>query len=174
MRLSKLNLPFIYHRQLIFFRAAKLEELAGYKIAIEASWYLQNLLDTPPAKEPLLSALGGLPFWLKAEIEEDLDQWKKYNVTPLFIFDGLSIVGKEEMVLRTAKDGARRSEEAWGLYNVAKTPEQTKDAVTAFGNSGMPVGNLTQSSGFLTNDLKGQFRREISIDSFKRFSMSEV
>src|SRR5436305_4405545 len=90
----------------------------------------------PPSKEPLLSALGGLPYWLKAEIEEDLDQWKKFNLTPLFIFDGLSIVGKEEMALRLAKEGARRSEEAWALYNVAKSAEQTKDTVTAFGNSG--------------------------------------
>jgi hypothetical protein len=96
----------------------------------------------PPSKEPLLSALGGLPYWLKAEIEEDLDQWKKSNLTPLFIFDGLSIVGKEEMALRFAKEGARRSEEAWALYNVAKTAEQTKDAVTAFGNSGMYLGVL--------------------------------
>lgn len=158
----------------MFVRAAKLEELAGYKIAIEASWYLQNLLDTPPAKEPLLSALGGLPFWLKAEIEEDLDQWKKYNVTPLFIFDGLSIVGKEEMALRTAKDGARRSEEAWALYNVAKTLEQTKDAVTAFGNSGMVVEWRTQSSRFFTDDLKAQFKLGIFTDSSKRFSTNEV
>ena len=41
------------------------------------------------------------------------------------------------MSLRAAKDAARRSEEAWALYNVAKSPEQTKDAVTAFGNSGL-------------------------------------
>jgi hypothetical protein len=95
-------------------------------------------------------------------------------VTPLFIFDGLSIVGKEEMALRIAKDGARRSEEAWALYNVAKTPEQTKDAVTAFGNSGMSVEGLTQSFGFSTNDLKERFKRGISIDSSKRFSMNGV
>ena len=105
-------------------------------IAVEASWYLQNLLDIPPSKEPLLSALGGLPYWLKGEIGEDLDQWKKYNITPLFIFDGLSIVGKEEMAMRSAKEGAQRSEHAWELYNRAKSAEETKDAVTAFGNSG--------------------------------------
>lgn len=117
------------------YRAARLEEVKGYTIAIEATWYLNGLLDTPPVKEPLLSALGGLPYWLSVEIEDDLDQWERHGLTPLFIFDGISIIGKEEMSLRAAKDAARRSDAAWALYRNAVSKEQTTEAVTAFGNS---------------------------------------
>ncbi len=113
-----------------------MDEIKGYTIAIEATWYLNGLLNTPPSKEPLLSALGGLPFWLKVEIEDDLDQWEKCELTPLFVFDGISMIGKEEMSLRAAKDAARRNDAAWALYCNAVSKEQTTEAVTAFGNSG--------------------------------------
>jgi hypothetical protein len=110
--------------------------LKDYTIAVEATWYLQNLLDAKPVKEPLLSAHGGQPLWLKNEIQDDLDLWERHGLTPLFIFDGLPIVGKEEMSLRVAKEAAIRSEHAWNLYAPAKTQEQTTAAVNAFGNTG--------------------------------------
>jgi hypothetical protein len=115
-----------------FYRASRLDDLKGYVIAIEAIWYFQNLLDTPPSKEPLLSALGGLPLALKSHIEADLDQWERAGLIPYFIFDGLSIIGEEEMSIRTAKESGDRILEAWRLY----CNNQATDAVSAFGNSG--------------------------------------
>jgi hypothetical protein len=90
-----------------------------------------------------LSALGGLPYSLKGEIEGDLDNWKKNGLTPLFVFDGLYIVGQEDMALRQAKEATRRSDSAWNQYRNAKTPEESNNAVTAFGNLG--IGSLNRS-----------------------------
>jgi hypothetical protein len=86
--------------------------------------------------EPLLSALGGLPYGLKSEIEADLDHWKKHGVTPMFVFDGLYIIGQEDMALRIAKEASRRSDKAWESYRDAKTEQQLKDAVKGFGELG--------------------------------------
>ena len=86
--------------------------------------------------EPLLSALGGLPYGLRSEIEADLDNWKTHGVTPMFVFDGLYIIGQEDMALRIAKEATRRSDKAWESYRNAKTEQQLKDAVKGFGELG--------------------------------------
>jgi hypothetical protein len=83
-----------------------------------------------------LSALGGLPYCLKGEIEGDLDNWKKYGLTPLFVFDGLYIVGQEDMALRQAKEATRRSDSAWHQYRNANSKEESNNAVMAFGALG--------------------------------------
>lgn len=116
------------------YRASRLEEINGFTIAVEATWYLQHLLDV--FEEPLLPALGGLPYSLKGEIEADLDNWKKHGITPLFVFDGLYIIGQEDMDLRQAKEATRNSDSAWNAYSNAKTPDESSNAVTAFGNLG--------------------------------------
>jgi hypothetical protein len=115
-----------------FDSASRLDDLKGYVVAIEATWYFQNLLDTPPSKEPLLPALGGLPLALKSHIEADLNQWEKAGLIPYFIFDGLSIIGEEDISMKAAKESGDRILEAWRLY----CNNQATDAVSAFGNSG--------------------------------------
>jgi hypothetical protein len=86
--------------------------------------------------EPLLSALGGLPYGLRSEIEADLDNWKMNGITPFFVFDGLYIIGQEDMALRIAKEATRRSDKAWESYQNAQTEQQLKDAVKGFGELG--------------------------------------
>jgi hypothetical protein len=51
---------------------------------------------------------------------------------PLFVFDGQSIVGKEETALRQAKTALTKTAKAWDLYNKNSPGE----AVIAFGTSG--------------------------------------
>jgi hypothetical protein len=97
--------------------------------------------------EPLLSALGGLPYGLRSEIDADLENWKTYGVTPMFVFDGLYIIGQEDMALRIAKEASRRSDKAWESYQNAKTEQQLKDAVKGFGELG--IYPRTTTSTFL-------------------------
>ena len=113
---------------------ARIEDIKGYTVAVEATWYLQRMLEVH--SEPLLSALGGLPYGLSCEIEADLDNWKAHGVTPMFVFDGLYIIGQEDMALRIAKEASRRSDKAWESYQNAKTEQQLKDAVKGFGELG--------------------------------------
>jgi hypothetical protein len=107
-----------------------LAPLKGYTVAVEARWYLQNLLDSS-AKEPLVSALGGLPFALKSHFEADLEKWKTAGITPLFVFEGLSLFGEDDISIRVAKEASTSMQEGWELY-AASDPNR---AVTAFGSS---------------------------------------
>ena len=100
-------------------------------IAVEATYYLQHMIDHPPTNEPLLAALGGDPIALKHNIELELDLWKDNNITPLFVFDGQSPVGKEDLLLQASKASLSQTQKAWELY----ADNHPEDAVKTFGQS---------------------------------------
>jgi hypothetical protein len=107
-------------------------DLQNAKIGVEATYYLQHMIDEPPAHEPLLAALGGDPIALKRNIENELDLWKENGITPLFVFEGQSTVGKEEMAWHSAKTALVKTQKAWELY----AENHPEDAVKTFGRSG--------------------------------------
>ena len=102
-------------------------------IGVEATYYLQRMIDEPPAHEPLLAALGGDPIGLKEHIQNELDQWKENNMRPVFIFEGQSVVGKDNIALLKAREALVKTQSAWDLY----AENHPGDAVKKFGASGM-------------------------------------
>ena len=90
------------------------------------------MIEEAPAHEPLLAALGGSPIALRQHIEEDLDRWKQNDLTPLFVFDGQSVVGKDSVALRSARAALGKTQNAWELY----ADNHPSDAVKTFGSSG--------------------------------------
>jgi hypothetical protein len=100
------------------------------------------MIEEPPAHEPLLAALGGEPIALRHYIRAELDRWKENGMRPLFVFDGQSIVGKDNMTLRNAKAALSRTQKAWELY----ADNQPSEAVKSFGASGMFPRLLEESS----------------------------
>jgi len=108
-----------------------LADLKHGVIGVEATSYLQRMINEL-AHEPLVVALGGIPFGLKKQIEVELDRWKDYNITPLFVFDGQSIVGKNEITMRDSKLALSKTQKAWDIY----AEGQPAQAVTAFGAAG--------------------------------------
>lgn len=119
------------------------------------------MLDDTPTNEPLLAALGGDPIALKAHIESDLDRWKENKIRPLFVFDGQSVVGKDEMALRQARVALTKTQKAWDMYS----KNQPEEAVRAFGAAGklniLPTRCHTKGGQVL-------FAHMISIDSYRR------
>lgn len=109
-----------------------LSDMQNAHIGVEAVYYLQRMIDNAPAHEPLLAAIGGEPLALRHHIENELDLWKSNNITPLFVFEGQSTVGKEEVALRKARQSLQRTEKAWEIY----TDNQPNEAVKRFGKSG--------------------------------------
>jgi hypothetical protein len=105
-----------------------LAELEDCSIAIDATYWLSQVLDSPTGSEPLLPALGGLTG-LEAHINEELDQWEKHRMIPFFIFDGQSLTGQDEVTLRRGQAAAQKTNEAWELYFDSKATE----AVDTFG-----------------------------------------
>lgn len=108
------------------------KDMQNAHIGLEAVYYLQCLIDSPPAHEPLLAALGGDPIALKKNIEAELDLWKSNGMTPVFVFEGQATVGKEEVALQKAKAGLVQTQKAWDLY----AENQPEAAVLKFGASG--------------------------------------
>ncbi|KAL6875508.1 PIN domain-like protein [Trichoderma longibrachiatum] len=106
----------------------EIAELEDCSIAVDASYYLSLLLDTEPAHEPLLPALGGLTG-IQVHIRQNLDLWDKFGITPFFIFNGQSIVGQDEVTLRRGRAANQKTDEAWGLYSQT----EAEQAVAAFG-----------------------------------------
>ncbi|KAI1262529.1 PIN domain-like protein [Xylariaceae sp. FL1019] len=106
-----------------------ISELEDTTIAVDASYYLQTFMQNPPYQEPLLPALGGLTG-IHSHIETDLDNWKEHKVTPFFIFDGLCVVGYDEVAVQRAKEAVKGTDQAWELYFASHANE----AVAAFGS----------------------------------------
>ncbi|XWX02034.1 hypothetical protein V2A60_010066 [Cordyceps javanica] len=105
-----------------------LSELDDCSLGVDATYYLGHILDTTPAHEPLLSALGGLTG-ITTHINQNLDLWKKHNITPFFIFDGQSITGQDEVSLKRGRAANSKTDEAWNLYSQSSAEQ----AVNTFG-----------------------------------------
>ncbi|EFY87968.1 XPG I-region protein [Metarhizium acridum CQMa 102] len=110
------------------FSSVDLSELEDCSIAVDATYYLSQLLDTSPAHEPLLSALGGLTG-IQTHINENLDLWNKNRIVPFFIFDGQSIPGQDEVGLKRRRAANKKTDEAWDLYSRS----EAEKAVSTFG-----------------------------------------
>ncbi|OAA39953.1 XPG I-region protein [Metarhizium rileyi] len=107
---------------------ADLSELEDCSIAVDATYYLSQLLDNAPAHEPLLSALGGLTG-IQTHINENLDLWENSRILPFFIFDGQSITGQDEVGLKRRRAANKKTDEAWDLYSRSEADQ----AVATFG-----------------------------------------
>ena len=113
-------------------------------LGIDASHYLRQLYLRDSIKQSLSSALGGIPFALKAEVEKDLARFAKLGTRLQVVFDGLDL---HHINLRDDKSmkgdtfvGKRRAAwDAWtklaekGRYADAKDREElAKQAHEAF------------------------------------------
>lgn len=110
---------------------SQLKQLANATVAIEAEQYLERLMNVLPTKEPLLSAIGGLPFALRNTVVNHVDIWRTHSITPFFVFSGIDGYKQDDPVA-TAEEGERMNEDAWKLYESG----QPQEAVNTFGRSG--------------------------------------
>ncbi|KAK1760826.1 nuclease-like protein [Echria macrotheca] len=104
-----------------------LSDLDGCAIAVDASYYLQQIIDAPPC-EPLVTALGGLTG-IEARLEDELENWTRHRITPFFIFDGQPVTGQDEVTSARLKSEIERGDQAWHTYFNNKAIE----AVEQFG-----------------------------------------
>jgi hypothetical protein len=103
-------------------------ELNERRLGIEAEDFIANILTTAPTKEPLLPALGGLPFALEDTITHHVDVLRRHGCQPYFIFNGVTSNGQEER-LQASTSATKNIANAWELYG-ASQPER---AVAEFG-----------------------------------------
>jgi hypothetical protein len=117
-----------------------LSTLRDTVIGIDASHYIHQHLHHHSTREPLLIALGGFPFALKANIERELHALKGLGIGCVFVFDGLEFGRREPQSQARAEQG-RAFEQAWELYD----QQQADQVVDAFSNAGTLVIPLRRS-----------------------------
>lgn len=111
-----------------------IDQLKGKRLIVEAENFLDILLTSQPTREPLLPALGGLPFALKKHLDAHLANFEEAGITPTFVFNGLEYACQDRnSVSRESRTAAQSLNEAWSLYSQSKAD----DAVAEFGKSCM-------------------------------------
>jgi len=103
-------------------RRNDLAELKGTRLAIDGHNWAKGLL----FNEPYHMAMGGIPLSLHVVVDEALEKLAKYDIKPLFVFNGIKLPPAPPMnsdgksvntgVQTMGQDQYRRREEAWRLY----------------------------------------------------------
>lgn len=107
------------------------EQFEHTRIAIDAEDYLHALL-TSSTREPLLPALGGLPFGLQKCVDDDIQAFSDADIEVIFVFNGLDVAAKDRQgVSREVAKASKVLDEAWAIYDQGRGD----DAVAAFGKA---------------------------------------
>ena len=115
----------------VAYHTSDIAELRDHSIGIDAEEYLAGLLVTN-SREPLLPALGGLPFSLKQRVDEDLARFREAGIKANFVFNGLDLACRDRAsILRGSARATETLESAWRIYDAGKGDE----AVSAFGRA---------------------------------------
>ncbi|KAJ9455156.1 viral life cyclerelated protein [Diplonema papillatum] len=103
-------------------RSASLEKLRGTRIAIDAHNWMKVL--TPKINEPYQAVMGGVPLTMGKAISTELDRFKKANITPIFVFNGLPMIltqSPQQLVQNPfLLEIYEKREQAWAAYHDGK------------------------------------------------------
>lgn len=105
-----------------------LDQLRNHRLGVEAEDYINVLVSNSPTREPLLIALGGLPFSLEETVKKHLSILEQNGIQPYFIFNGLNLNGQDDKV-QAMLTALKSIASAWNLYGAS----QPNDAVVEFG-----------------------------------------
>lgn len=106
-----------------------LSVLSDSRLGIDASYYLTQLTENPPSREPLLAATGGLPLALTQRIESDLRALEKLRIKPVFVFPGLlpnRRPHKNQQQQIEQNEAMKDRREAWAKYESGQEEAATK------------------------------------------------
>ncbi|KAF8625513.1 hypothetical protein AX17_006825 [Amanita inopinata Kibby_2008] len=116
---------FLHERKSL--QTLSLSTLCDSRLGIDASYYLQNLLDHPTSREPLLAATGGLPLGLVQRIESDLRNLERLHIKPVFVFPGLAPNKRWKPQNQSEiSEACRDRREAWAKYEEGHEDAATK------------------------------------------------
>uniref|UniRef100_A0A7S2BM54 XPG N-terminal domain-containing protein n=1 Tax=Alexandrium andersonii TaxID=327968 RepID=A0A7S2BM54_9DINO len=65
----------------------KLERLKGVRVGVDAVFWLRSI---QALKDPFADALGGIPPGIFGFVDKELESFKRYDITPLFVFQGVA------------------------------------------------------------------------------------
>jgi len=88
-------------------RREKMQMLYGQRVGIDAVYWLRSI---QALKDPFADALGGVPPGIFGFVDKELDQFRKWNITPIFIFQGM-VPGPQHSMFVNRMD--HHMEQAW-------------------------------------------------------------
>mmetsp|Transcript_48798 Transcript_48798/g.86922 ORF Transcript_48798/g.86922 Transcript_48798/m.86922 type:complete len:843 (-) Transcript_48798:1336-3864(-) len=140
-------------------RRTDLAELKGARLAIDA----QNWVKLLQFNEPYHMAMGGIPLSLETVVDEEIEKLTRYDITPLFVFDGIKLPPPPQMnpdskplnsgVQTQGLEQYRSREEAWRLYQKNDYPAAKREFREA--------GSGVNSTGFIEGVIKCFRKRNI-------------
>mmetsp|Transcript_31504 Transcript_31504/g.67655 ORF Transcript_31504/g.67655 Transcript_31504/m.67655 type:complete len:752 (-) Transcript_31504:127-2382(-) len=65
----------------------RLDKLKGARIGVDAVFWLRSIQQL---KDPFADALGGIPPGMFGQVDKELESFKKYDIRPLFVFQGIA------------------------------------------------------------------------------------
>jgi len=65
----------------------KLDRLKGARVGVDAVFWLRSI---QALKDPFADALGGIPPGIFGFVDKELEAFKKHDITPLFVFQGVA------------------------------------------------------------------------------------
>lgn len=127
MRSPATHLPTDYLHERKHLQTLQLNVLSESRLGIDAAYYLQQVLESPTSKEPLLAATGGLPLALAQRIESDLRVLEKLHIKPVFVFPGLLPNKKWRQNQHFEHtEACRDRRDAWAKYEAGQEEAATK------------------------------------------------
>ncbi|KAI5985914.1 XPG I-region protein, partial [Pisolithus orientalis] len=104
-----------------------LNALADTRLGIDAHYYLKQLAENPPSREPLLAATGGLPLALTTRIETDLRTLEKLRIKPVFVFPGLLPAKRWRQQHHVDwEEACKARRDAWSKYEAGQEEAASK------------------------------------------------
>jgi hypothetical protein len=85
----------------------KLEKLRGVRVGIDAVYWLRSI---QALKDPFADALGGVPPGIFGFVDKELEAFRKTDITPFFIFQGIA-PGPQHSMFISRMD--QQMENAW-------------------------------------------------------------
>jgi hypothetical protein len=104
-------------------------QVTDAKVAFDAEDYLNSFLTGGHATyEPLVPALGGIPFTLNSHIDTLLSELHNAGIKPLFIFPGGRAMSRDRLTTsRDSQHAVTILNQAWNIYNSGRGEEAVKE-----------------------------------------------
>lgn len=98
----------------------KMDNLRKLKVGVDAVFWLRSI---QALKDPFADALGGIPPGIFGFVDKELELFKRHDITPMFIFQGVA-PGPQHSMFVTRMD--QQTEQAWTHLGKGQKSEAQK------------------------------------------------
>lgn len=107
------------HEEKLIFQSS-LEALRGQRLGLDAVHWLRSI---QALKDPLADALGGIPPGIFGFVDKELEGFRRVNITPVFVFQGMTPGPKHSMFVNRMD---QQMMDAWALLASGHNNEAQK------------------------------------------------